>query len=189
MLAFPILQFCIMWIGVNFNSILLAFKEYDADFNFTWTLNNFTRVFRELSSSVAILGMLKNGFIFWFFTTVMTLPVSLMISYYLYKGYKFSRGIKVGLFIPSLMAGVVTVTVFYLLVDRAYPMLIQRMFGKSVMGLLVNSNTQFGTILFYNVFYHMASNFLYLSSAMSTVDESLSDAARVDGATPLQEFF
>ena len=27
MLAFPLLQFVLMWIGVNINSILLAFKE------------------------------------------------------------------------------------------------------------------------------------------------------------------
>ena len=31
--ALPILQFCVFYIGVNFNSILLAFKTFDADTN------------------------------------------------------------------------------------------------------------------------------------------------------------
>ena len=29
MMLFPVAQFCVMYIGVNFNSILLAFKKID----------------------------------------------------------------------------------------------------------------------------------------------------------------
>ena len=31
MMAIPVIQFCIMYIGVNFNSILLAFQKYNID--------------------------------------------------------------------------------------------------------------------------------------------------------------
>ena len=189
MLSLPIIQFCIMWIGVNFNSIILAFKQYDLNFDYHWTLANFSRVINELQSNQGIIESMWNSVIFWICTSVLTLPVALLISYYLYKRYRFHGTLKTAYFIPSLMAGIVTVTVFYILADRGYPMLMEKLFGKTELGLLVNSKTQFGTVLFYNIFYMLAQGFLYLSSAMSSVDDGLSEAAQIDGATPLQEFF
>ena len=189
MLAFPIIQFCIMWIGVNFNSILLAFKKYDADYNYIWTLDQFDRVLGELQSNLGVISSMWNAVIFWVCTSVLTLPIALLISYYLYKRYKYHGVLKTAYFVPSLMAGIVTVTVFYILVDRGYPMVMEKLFGRQELGLLINGKTQFGTVLFYNVFYSMAQGFLYMSSAMSSVDEGLSEAAQIDGATPLQEFF
>ena len=47
MMAIPILQFCIMWIGVNFNSIILSLKEYDIHMNITWSINNFINVVND----------------------------------------------------------------------------------------------------------------------------------------------
>ena len=189
MLAFPVIQFCIMWIGVNFNSILLAFKAYDLNYDFTWTLGNFTRVFEDFIGNRVVIESMLYSVLFWFCTQVLTLPVALLISYYLYKRYRFHNALKTAYFIPSLVAAIVTVTTFYILVDRAYPALMQILFDKSELGLLVNPKTQVGTILFYNVFYSLAQGFLYLSSAMSGVDDGLSEAAQIDGATPLQEFF
>ena len=189
MLIIPILQFCIMWIGVNFNSILLAFKQYDLNFDYTWSLNNFTRVINELKSNQGIIESMWNSVIFWVCTSVLTLPIALLISYYLYKRYRLHGVLKTAYFIPSLMAGIVTVTVFYILVDRGYPLIMEKLFGRSELGLLINGKTQFGTVLVYNIFYSLAQGFLYLSSAMSSVDEGLSEASQIDGATPLQEFF
>jgi len=189
MLCFPIIHFLIMWVGVNFNSILLAFKQYDLNFDYTWSLGNFERVLGELQSNQGVIESMWNSVIFWICTSVLTLPVALLISYYFYKRYRFHGVLKTAFFIPSLMAGIVTVTVFYILVDRGYPLLMERLFGRQELGLLINQKTQFGTVLFYNIFYSLAQGFLYLSSAMSSVDESLSEAAQIDGATPLQEFF
>lgn len=189
MLFLPIVQFLIMWIGVNFNSILLAFKQYDINFDYTYSLANFERVIDELQHNAGVQDSMNTSVIFWIFTSLLTLPVSLLISYYLYKRYKLHNVLKTAYFIPSIMAGIVTVTSFYILVDRGYPFLAEKLTGESKLGLLVNQETQFGTLIFYNVFYSLAQGFLYMSSAMSGVDEGLSEAAQIDGATPLQEFF
>ena len=189
MLFLPVVQFLIMWVGVNFNSILLAFKEYDINFNYTFSLSQFERVIGELRTNLGVQDSMNMSVIFWTFTSLLTLPVSLLISYYLYKRYKFHSVLKTAYFIPSIMAGIVTVTSFYILVDRGYPFLAEKLTGEFKLGLLINQETQFGTLLFYNVFYSLAQGFLYMSSAMSSVDEGLSEAAQIDGATPLQEFF
>ncbi len=189
MLAFPLAQFCIMWVGVHANSILLAFKQYDVDFNVTYTVNNFIRVFNELIFVEGIRSTFWNGLFLWFCTSVLTLPVSLLLAFYLYKRYKFHNILKTAYFIPSIIASIVTITVFYIICDRVYPLVYEAITGESTLGLLINQNTQFGTVVFYNVFYALASNFLYMSSAMSSMDNGMSEAAMIDGASPLQEFW
>ena len=48
-MAYPVLQFVIFYLFVNFNSILLSFKNIDIyDYTkFSWTLDNFTRWFKD----------------------------------------------------------------------------------------------------------------------------------------------
>ena len=49
MLAFPVTQFLIFYVGVNFNSILLAFRKYDVlKGEFSWAgFDNFIQVFSD----------------------------------------------------------------------------------------------------------------------------------------------
>lgn len=189
MLAFPLLQFVIMWIGVNINSILLAFKEINVDYTYEWTLNQFSRVLYDITADTAVREGLINSAIFWFFTTIVTFPTSLAISYYLYRNYKFAKYVKTVLFLPSVISGTVTAIVIYQLFDRAYPYIVNALFGKEVMGLLTNPETQLVALIGYQTFYGLAGNFIFLSSAMSGIDPSISEAARIDGATAVQEFF
>lgn len=189
MIALPVIQFCIMYIGVNINSILLAFKEYDLNMNFTWTMGNFMEVIKNFLGDEYLQTSLRNSVFFYLITTVITLPTSLIISFYFYKNFPFSRILKVILFLPSVIAGVVAVTVFYYIADRGWPILVELFTGKTdAMGLLVNSDTRLVTLLAWNTFYSLASGFLFYSSAMSGIDESISEAARVDGANMVQEF-
>ena len=51
MMIFPVVQFAVMYIGVNFNSILLAFKKIDTiSGSYEWTFSNITR--KELLSGI-----------------------------------------------------------------------------------------------------------------------------------------
>lgn len=188
MMVFPILQFCIMWIGVNFNSILLAFKEYDVNYNYTWTLDNFKGVIIGLAGDATVRDALKNSCIFWVVTTIITFPTSLGISYYIYRNYKCSKFIKTMLFLPRMISGPVTAIIIYQLMDRGYPLVMRLLFDKECLGLLANSETQMIALVVYQLFFSLAGNFIFLSSAMSGIDESISEAARIDGANAWQEF-
>ena len=189
MIAIPVIQFCIMFIGVNINSVLLAFKEYDLNMNYTWTMGNFKEVIKNFLRDEYLQTSLKNSVFFYFITTIITLPTSLVISFYFYKKFPFSRSLKIILFLPSVIASVVAVTVVYYIADRGWPILVEFFTGKTdAMGLLVNSDTRLITLLGWNTFYSLSSGFLFYSSAMSGIDESVSEAARIDGANMMQEF-
>lgn len=189
MIAFPVFQFVIMWLGVNINSILLAFKEINVDYTYTWSLANFEKIFEELTTHSAVQDALVNSTIFWLCTNIITFPTSLGISYYLYRNYKFSKYIKTVLFLPSVISGPVTAIVIYQLFDRGFPYIVNALLGRQVMGLLTNPETQLAALIGYQLVYSLAGNFIFLSSAMSGIDESVSEAARIDGASSMQEFF
>lgn len=190
MMAIPLLQFAVMWVGVNFNSILLSFKSYDINMNVTWTIDNFINVIKGFWEDEYLRVSLLNSVKFYVINLVITLPTSLFISFYFYKKFVLARPLKIILFLPSVISGVVAVTVFYYLADRGWPMLVELFTGQAdVKGLLVNTETRTITLLVYNIFYSLAGGFLFYSSAMSGIDESVSEAAQIDGASMMQEFF
>lgn len=189
MLALPIAQFLIMYVGVNFNSVLLSFKEYDLDMNYRWTFDNFISVFKSFFSDSYLLVSLKYSVFFFILTTAVSLLPSLLIGFYLYKKYRFSELYKTLLFIPAVVSSVVGITVFYYIADRGYPQIVEWLTGDTeAMGLLVSSETRFNTILIYNLVYSLAGNWLFYASAMAGIDTSISEAAQIDGAGPWQEF-
>lgn len=189
LLALPLTQFLVMWFGVNINSILLSFKHYDLSGNVSLTLDNFVQVFKNFATDDYLRASLANSVKFYLINFVITLPTSLIISFYFYKKFALSKSLKIILFLPSVVAGVVAITVFYYIADRGYPYLVELFTGKeNVMGLLVNSETRTTTILFYNIFYSLAGSFLFYTSAMAGIDQSVSEAAQIDGANLVVEF-
>jgi ABC-type sugar transport system permease subunit len=73
---------------------------------------------------------------------------------------------------------------FKYFVEGAVPELFNLKFG-----LLGNANTKLGTIIFYNVWIGFGTQVLMYSGAMSGIDPSIMEAARLDGASPIREFF
>ena len=68
-LAWPITQFCVFYVGVNINSVLMAFQSTDAATNttkFVW-FENFERLFDNIQNDVLYIGALKNSLKFWTF--------------------------------------------------------------------------------------------------------------------------
>ncbi len=189
MVALPLLQFVIFWLVVKGNSIVLSFKHYTDNIHYTLDFSNYIRVFHDLTKDAAIIDALKNSFDFYFLTSIITIPVSLLISFYIYKKFIGYSVFKVVLFFPSLISSVVTVTAFLYLADWGYPAFMETLFGEKVRGLISNASTRRTTILVYNIFFGLAGNFLYYSGAMSTIDDSIVEAAKLDGAGYVVEFF
>lgn len=197
MLALPVAQFCIMWIGTNVNSIMLAFKRYESEIdvigftdNYTWTAQNFKDVFSSLFSgtNMYLTNSVKGSLLFYFCATLCTLPVSLLISFYFYKNFPLSGVFKVVLFIPSVIASVVTIRTFHIMANDGYVYLM-KLFGKEELGLLVNGSPYKKVVIIaYNVFFSLAGGFIFFTSAMGGIDPSVSEAAQIDGVSNMKEF-
>lgn len=195
MLAIPMLQFAIFYIGVNFNSFLMSFQKFDEAskefvfLDFANLFDNFARVFRALTTETVFSYAFKNSLISYFVSLIAGTGLALIFSYYVYKKFPLHGLVKVVLFTPSIISGMVLVSVFVEFVNVVIPGISQRMTGAEMIGFITNPPTSktFSTILFYCIWIGFGGSILLYVGAMNNIDESVSEACQLDGANLLQE--
>ena len=113
MLAYPVLQFLITWIFVNFGAISMAFNgsEFYDDFQFSFV--NFKKIFDDLakpySDQSGFLGLnsativLLNSLGYCFITIFISLPLSLLFSYFLRKKMPIANVFRAIFFLPNII--------------------------------------------------------------------------------------
>ncbi len=192
LMAFPVLQFVIFYIVVNFNSILLIFQDYDLVTNTTTFVgfDNIKEAFRLMTSTSEFTSSAGYSFLAYILGLVIGMPLALLFSYYIYKKMPASGFFRVLLFMPSIISAIVMVTIFQFFVERALPEIFTQWFKvKSFKGLLENPSTRFATIMFYNIWVSFGVNILIYSDAMGKIPPEVIDAAKLDGATGIKEFW
>lgn len=193
MLILPIAQFLVFYIGVNFNNILLAFKSYDkvtgaTSFNY---LNNFKMIFDIYKSQEVLKVSIRNSFIYFAINLLITVPLTLLFAYYIFKKFRYAGFFKVMIFLPSIISAMVLVVFFKNWADRASVDFLKKFFSYTKLpeGLLGNKNTQFGTVVFFNIFISFSSMILIYINAMTQIPASCLEAADIDGASEARKFF
>lgn len=194
LIILPLLQFALMYVYVNINSVLLAFQTYDV-FTGKFVLNagfsNFQTVFAELFSSSGTLGVaFKNSVTMYLVSLLVVMPLALLFSYYMYKKNFLTETFRVILFLPSIITPVVLASIYMILMDQGVPSLLQKIQGGDLqLGLISRDDTRFTTLLCFYVLTCFGTNVLMYTNAMSQISESVVEAAQLDGASMLQEFF
>ena len=104
MLIWPMAQFAVFYIGVNLNSFSLAFRRFDqSTSSFKWVgLDNFKRIWMELTQYTTLSSALINSLIVWFFTIFLGTVLAVFFSYYKYKRFRLHGFFKIILFLPSI---------------------------------------------------------------------------------------
>ena len=189
MMLFPIAQFSIMYIGVNFNSFLLSFKNIDIDGNYTWTFSNISDAFNLLRTSPLLRSAAKNSLSSYLLLTFIGTPLGLVFSFYIYKKLPLSGAFRVILFLPSIISAIVLVTIFQFFVERAIPAFWQKAFNVKIKGLIENQASRYATIIFYNIWVGFGTGVLMYSNAMSGIPQEIVESAHLDGATGINEFW
>ena len=91
LLAWPVAQFCVFYIGVNAQSIMLSFMKYEFDkvnltYSYSWAgFANFLELFETFKINPDFPGMLKNSFITFAIGLIIGTPSNFIISYYLFR--------------------------------------------------------------------------------------------------------
>ena len=170
---------------------MLAFRSNQPGVGAEWGFKNFQRFFDEFKQPDSVIpDALKNTLIFFFSNLCITLPVSVVLCYFLYKrirGYKTFRFI---FYLPSIISASVYVVLFKYIIGSEGPVgLFMKAIGKDPVPFLSDSRYALCTILFYTVFTGFGGNIVMLSGAMSHIDDSIVEAAKIDGASMSCEFF
>ena len=186
-LAWPVLQFCVFYIGVNFNSILLSFRFNELNETGTelitryWTLESYKKAWFNLWQ-----GDYKNHILFtfkaFFTTNLISIPLGLLFAYYIFKKLPAWGAFRVILFLPSILSGVVVGLIYRYLFDGL----------KLIIGVNLLEPVEgnlFLALMFYNIWISFGTNVLMYSNKMSSISEEIIESAHLDGAVGIKEFW
>lgn len=195
LVALPMIQFAIFYIGVNINSFVLAFKKITISSagvsTTTWVgFDNFRQFLSDIFSEGGILRYAAlNSLIHYAVSIFISIPLLLLFAFYIYKRHFGYRVFQIMLYLPTIFSSLVMVISFSYFVDRAIPYLSRILFGKEMTGLLSGELiVKYITILFYGVWAGFGSGLLVYASSMRRIPESVVEAAKMDGCSQIREF-
>ena len=198
MLAIPMLQFAIFYIGVNFNSFLLMFQKFDSTATDPWKrfvfldganiFSNFGKVIETIKDS-NFKHLLTNSLISYVVSLVAGTGFAIIFSYYVYKKFPLHGLVKVVLFAPSIISGVVLAQTYNEFVNGVIQKLYNTISGETQEILIskYGTSTTFGLVLFYCIWVGFGGSILLYVGAMNNIPESVSEACQLDGANLFQE--
>lgn len=190
LMAFPVIQFGVFYIGVNAKSIMMAFQRIDMVNDTTqWTFGNMQEAFRLMTAAPQMLSVLWVSIVSYLLVQGIGIPLALFFSYYIYKKLPGHGFFRVILFLPSIISSIVLATIYQFFVERAVPAILLQLFDVQIEGLMVNTDTCYIFLVFYNVLIGFGTSVLMYSNSMSGISQDLSGAAQIDGASVFREFW
>lgn len=189
MLIYPLAQFLIFYVYLNFNNIIMAFQGMRPDGSTYWNaFENFKFVFHGVDSTLINISFWNNLKMFAL-TLVIGMPLNLLFGYYLYKKKFGSSIIRVVYMLPNMVSGVVITLLFMKFMEIGFPQMMQELFGIQIPNLIRNNNSAFGVQVFYTLWLGFSTSIIIYSNAMFSIDEGVIEAGKIDGTTTLQELF
>lgn len=187
LLAYPVLHFLVNWLYINFRTIMLSFTRYnifagefqvpgDIFYNYKMWID---RIFNEERYRM----ILVNSFLYFPVTNLITLPLSVICSYFLYLKVPGHGIYKVIFFLPSILPVVVLTMAFRFGFDTyGYVNTILGWFGVENPPIWFGSDnlTPF-MIFFYCVWAGIGYNVVLLSGAMGRVSTEVIEYGRLEG--------
>ena len=189
MLIIPVAWFIVFYVAVNFNSIIMGFKQVkgvdvDGKKVFVFGLDNFRQLFFEIDNPKSTIRIsMINTLKYFCLNFFIVIPLTYFISYFLYKkisGYKFFR---VLFYMPSIISGVTMVIIFKNIVGTGGPVdeLSKLLFGEELPALLTNPEHATNVIMIYCVWTGFGVNIILYQAAFQRVPHEVIEAAKIDG--------
>ena len=187
MLIWPLLQFAVFYVYMNFNNIMLAFKGMRENGSTYWAgLSNFKEALTGVDSEILLIS-LKNNIIMFFIMWFIGMPLNILFGYYLYKKKPGYSVIRVIYMLPGMISGIVVSMLFMKFVEEALPVAYLSLTGKILPNLLRNNNTAFAMQIVYSLWLGFSTSIIIYSNAMNSIDPEIFEAGRIDGTNNLTE--
>ncbi|MBQ4269576.1 MAG: sugar ABC transporter permease [Clostridia bacterium] len=188
MLAIPVIHFCIFWIYINANSLMMAFQLPSGK----WSLDSFRMVFMNIKAgekaSDSLVVSIRNTLLF-FVTNIGMIPFHILISYFLFRRIKGFRTFQIIFYLPAIVSGVAITEMFrqFIAPDGPLGVVLTNLGVKEIPHFLANSKYSIWTIWFYTIWLGWGGNMMLLGGTLARVPMEILESARVDGINTPKE--
>lgn len=185
-LVIPTVHWFVFFLYVNLSSFILAFQNQVGE----WSFVNFQYFWSQLTSPYgdtvgrAVVNTLKYGIV----SVCVILPLSVIISYFIYKKIWFYKFFRIMFFFPTIITSIILVNIYMMtLSPNGLWDMILHIFNKAVPELGYfnynpnNLNSATNAILIFTIWTGFGSNVVLIGSAMARVPDSVLEAAMLDG--------
>lgn len=194
MLSIALANFLVFWLYVNFNSIIMAFQKTDLAGNVVFTFDHFIRMFSEFGNEYSTLNnAIYNSVIYYLAGILITFPLSLIFSYFLYKKVFASSLFRVIFFLPSIISSVVLITLFKYIIAPEGPLnvVLSAAFGNDYVYPVFLGDPRYAiwTIIVYGIWTGFGLNIVMFTGAMYRVPEDIIEYDLLEGMGYFRELF
>ena len=187
----PTVHFFVFYLYVNFDSFLMAFRNYQLTDNGIATSFAGWSNFQEGWSTLAAGNgyRIRNTLIFFAVQVFVSGPLSILAAYYIYKKKFFSGFFRVMLFMPQVLSAVVMGTLYKYVMGNGLSWIVEKASGVSMEYFWKAPSTNMWAMILFNVIMSFGVNVLLYTNAMSALSTSVMESAKLEGCTPLQELW
>jgi len=187
LLIYPILMFLIFGIYAQIKSILLTFQEMDFLGNtkfLPWNniFGNYKEFIRQAFDGTGLVGIsIINSLKNWFICTMISNPLYIIFSYFLYKksfGHKF---VAVVVMLPEIISGLIYCLVFKQIINGPLIEIMNLLGYENFPNLLDAGKYTFFIVIFYRIWCSFGASCIFYSNAMSAIDPSIIESSKIDG--------
>jgi len=190
MLIPVIFHFLVFYCGVNLGSILLAFTTNTPSGGLELSLINFKNFFSELARADSAVYMALINTLEYYLLGLAKFIITSVVAYFFYKKVYFHKWYKIIFFLPSMIPGMVYISIFKNFITTYGPlyMVVKGLFGIEMPSLLSVPETAKVVIMFYAFWSGFGPQLLIQIGAMNRIPEDVIEAATLDGCLGLREF-
>jgi len=183
--------YLVVFYYIPMGGLVLAFKDFSIRkgiWGSPWVgLDNFERFF----TSYKFTGALKNTLTLSLYSLVVSFPFPIMFALLLnaMRGKHYKKAIQTVTYIPHFISTVVMVGIVFQVLDNRsgiYGSIYQALTGEIAPSILAQGNLFKHVYVWSGVWQSMGYNAIIYIAALSSVDQTLYEAAEIDGADRFQ---
>ena len=191
MLAYPVLQFLIMWVFINFDSIMMTFKIWTPS-GYEWAgLANYKLLFDSLRYDKVTQIVIWNS-LSYAVVNMLILALSFVASYFIYKKVLAAGAFRIIFYLPSILPLVILAFAFSMSLDPLYGVVTSILKSMGV----TNPPIFFGgepiaqrTIWVFCIWAGLGYDIILFSSAMARIPKDIIEYGRLEGVGYTRELF
>ena len=193
MLIYPLFRFAVMWGYINIRSLYISFTRYDlmTDSNiFVGTLQ-YKMLFRRLVHDEYTRQTLITSFIYFPVTCGISLPLSIIFAYFLFKKVPGAAVYRVIFYLPSILPiAVLTLSFKYSFGPDGFVDPILNAIGIDNLPVWWGNSTVTPIMVYvYCIWAGLGFNIVLFSGAMSRVPQEILEYNRLEGVGLSKELF
>ena len=186
------LSLLIMYLYPVIRTIIMSFFAIDSvtasvsEWSFNG-LGNYARIFGSATYLTSLSNMLK----IWFVGGILTLTIALLFAVILTSGIRFKKFFRAAIYLPNVISAVALATMWIQYVyNQDYGLLNTMLEMVGLEGVRwLGTDMKFWAMLFAFVFGAVGYYMLIFISGIERIPQDLYEAATIDGANKIQQFF